>query len=480
MKTVSGFLERIAQTIERHGMLARGRRIGVAVSGGADSVCLLEALLELAPRWDLSLSVLHVNHGLRGEESREDAEFVRGLAAQHGLAFHLRDVELAGSPGNLEQAARRARLAFFRELIENGTLDSVALGHTSSDQAETVLFRFLRGSGTAGLAGIHPVTEPGIVRPLLDVDRAAVEQFLRERGLPWRQDSTNATLQFARNRIRHVLLPALERDWNPGIREALVQTSDWARAEEAYWHAEVEKLAAGILSQSGGAIIARADALTGLPVAAARRLVRHAIGRVRGDLRRIEFGHIAAILELAGRRQGHGRVVAPRLEVCRSFEWLRFAVSGDRAPAYCLPAPVPGTLEAPGTGLAISLELIERKETSKLCDRVYNNEVGCLRWCGLSGRLELRSWRPGDRYQPTGRAAPEKVKFLFERARIPLWERWRWPILVDGASIIWIPGFPPAAGFSADATSSTVLMVRAAGTRAVKSESGSGGAASNK
>lgn len=478
-RTMIGFLERIAETIERHGMLAPGRRVGVAVSGGADSVCLLHVLLELAPRWDVLLSVLHLNHGLRGEESRQDAEFVGRLAALRGLAFHLREAELAGAPGNLEQAARQARLGFFRETIENGAVDSVALGHTRSDQAETVLFRFLRGSGTAGLAGIRPVTAQGIVRPLLEVDRAEVEQFLRERGIPWREDSTNASLRFARNRIRHGLLPQLAREWNPGIRETLVQTADWAGAEEAYWDAEIEKLAAGCLSESGGAVIARADSLASLPVAAARRLVRHAIRRVRGDLRRIDFRHVAAILELAGRREGHGRVAAPQLEVCRSFDWLRFARPEDRARGYSLPAPVPGTVEVPGTDLGISLELIEKAETSASDECVYNNDVGCLDWRALSGPLELRNWRPGDRYQPTGTGAQEKIKTLFERARIPLWERWHWPILVDGASIVWMRGFRPAAGLAATTNCSRILRVRVTGSRPAKSESGSGGTASN-
>ncbi len=150
-------VERVAELIRRHAMFERGQRVGVAVSGGADSVCLLHVLVELAPRWDLRLSVLHLDHRLRGEESRGDAEFVRALAARLGLPFHAEEAgSLAGD--NLEQAARRARRAFFLRLLADRRLDRVALGHTRSDQAETVLYRFLRGAGTAGLAGMRPVT----------------------------------------------------------------------------------------------------------------------------------------------------------------------------------------------------------------------------------------------------------------------------------------------------------------------------------
>ena len=149
-------LERVAAAISRYRMFQAGEHVGVAVSGGADSVCLLHVLRELAPRWDLRLSVLHLNHRLRGEESRRDAGFVVDLAAQLGLPASIREVDVAASPGNLEQAAREARLAFFREAIAGGAVAKVAVGHTRSDQAETVLFRFLRGAGSAGLAGIRP------------------------------------------------------------------------------------------------------------------------------------------------------------------------------------------------------------------------------------------------------------------------------------------------------------------------------------
>ena len=172
-------LGRIQRTIDRYRMFDGVRNVGVAVSGGADSVCLLHALAELAPRCGLGLSVLHVDHGLRGAESRGDAEFVRCLAERLGLDFRARTLDLSRIDGNLEQEARRARLEFFGRQIADGLVDRVATGHTRSDQAETVLFRILRGSGGAGLAGIRPVTASGLVRPLIAIDRAAVVGYLR-------------------------------------------------------------------------------------------------------------------------------------------------------------------------------------------------------------------------------------------------------------------------------------------------------------
>lgn len=447
-------VQRVAATIDRYGMFATGQTVGVAVSGGADSVCLLHVLVLLAR--DLRLHVLHLNHNLRGDESRGDAEFVRQLAATLGLPSTIHDAEIA--PGNLEQSAREARLRFFRE----AQLDRVALGHTRSDQAETVLFRFLRGSGTAGLSGIRPVTGDGIVRPLLEIDRAGVERFLRDRSLSWREDSSNACEQFARNRIRHTLMPLLARDWNPAIASALSQTAEWAQAEEAYWEQELDRLSKRCLRQTADAVLLDVAAAAALPVAAARRLIRRAMERARGNLRGIDFHHVEAVFQLALRPQGHGHASVPGLAVVRSCDWLRLAPlsEGGRAQAYRIPAPVPGRLRLPGCGAEISLELIEKLETLEPSESVYNSGMGCLDWPSLSGSLEFRSWMPGDRYQPKGFSGVEKIKTLFQRARVPIWERRGWPVLWDGETIVWSRRFGPSVRVAARSTSTRILQIR--------------------
>ena len=454
-------LSRIAGTIERYSMFQAGQTAGVAVSGGADSVCLLHALVELAPRWNLRLHVLHLDHGLRGEESRRDAEFVRELAASLSLPATVRTGNLTAASGNLEQAGRHARLGFFREMISTGAVGRVALGHTRNDQAETVLFRFLRGAGTAGLAGIRPVTDDGMVRPLLETDRSQVEDFLRSRGIVWREDASNAGMDFARNRLRHCLLPQLAREWNPAIVETLSRTADWALAEEAYWEAEIGRLAGQTLVERDGAVLLRAAALTALPVAARRRLVRRAIQRAKGDLRGIDFGPIAKVLELAATRAGSGRLQMTGLDIRRSFEWLRFSRPGPQPRDYQAAAPVPGVVRVPAAGVEISLELIERAESSDGEHSVYNeSETSCLDWRSLSGPLQFRNWRPGDQYQPWGTAGVEKIKTFFQEARIPIWERRNWPILLAGPSIVWARKFGPATAFAARPDSRVLLVVR--------------------
>ena len=451
-------LDCVVQTIERHGMFASGDRVCVAVSGGADSVCLLYVLRAVAARWRLDLSMVHVNHHLRGEESQSDAAFVGALAAELGLPFTLHELDLSSSPGNLEQSARNARLTIFHEFLASGLASRVALGHTRSDQAETVLFRFLRGSGATGLAAIRPVTGEGIVRPLIEIERPEIVEFLRARGIPWREDSTNATLNFARNRIRHQLLPQLAREWNPALAETLAHTADLLLAEEAYWQDEMDRLAGLHLARRDDAILVSAATIAALPLAVARRLVRHAIRLAGGDRTAGAFQQVARVLALAARPQGTGRAQLPGIEVRRSFDWLYF---GSAAPAdgYSVCAAVPGITRIPGSDLAISLVLFENPETTRFPDNVYNGEVGCLDWNRLSGPLELRSWRPGDQYQPVGIPAAKKIKTLFQEARIPVWERAQWPVLTDAESIVWVRRFGTASRVTAGIESSRVLAV---------------------
>jgi tRNA(Ile)-lysidine synthase len=433
-------------------------------------VCLLHVLRELAPRWNLRLVVLHLDHKLRGEESRQDAAFVRRLAAKLDLPFGLQETDVGAlcreTGENLEQAARAVRLEFFQRERQAGTIDRVATGHTRSDQAETVLFRFLRGAGTAGLAGIRPVTDAGIVRPLIESDRAGIERYLRERGIAWRTDSTNASTAFARNRIRHELLPQLTLDWNPAMTETLAHTADWALAEEAYWEAEMARLAPAHLVHEPPAVLIDIDPLVALPLAVARRLVRRAIEIAKGDLRGVGFGHLAGVLELTASAEGHGRLQIPGLDIFRSFDRLRIAppaLDNLDNRNYRLPLPVPGAVQLPGQKMVVHTELFENTNVTETLSDVYNGCVGCLDWNRLCSPLEIRNWRPGDQYQPVGHSGAEKIKVLFHQARVPLWERRHWPVVTMGEVILWARRFGPASGFAATPGSRPVLSIRETG-----------------
>ena len=429
-------------------------------------MCLLHALVELAPRWELSLSVLHLNHKLRGAESDGDEEFVRALAGRLGLEFLSRAADVSAVRDNLEQAARNARREFFLELLGSGALDRVALGHTRSDQAETVLFRFLRGSGTAGLAAMRPVTAEGFVRPLIEIGRAEVREYLASRGIEWREDSSNADLSFARNRIRHELLPSLARDWNPGVEETLAGMARVAADEEAYWEREIERLSAGRLVAAPPAVLFPAEWVRSLPRAAARRAIRKAIALAKADLRSVDLRHVEQIMELVSSTEGSGRVQIPGLDVFRSFDQVRLAPPGTdtlEGRNYEVAAPVPGRVPLPRLSRVLMLEIIEKDKVSGTTGRpayVYNEDGSELDWGRVSGELRVRNWRPGDQYRPIGHAHETKLKTLFQEARIPLWERRSWPVLICGEAILWAAGFGPAAEYAAGPRTHAVLKVR--------------------
>jgi tRNA(Ile)-lysidine synthase len=447
---IKDVIDRIVSAIGTH------KRIGVAVSGGADSIFLLTALQELG----LAAAILHVNHQLRGPESDADEAFVRALAENSGLPFHA--AALPPGEGNTEQEARRLRYKFFADCIANGRCDSVATGHTLDDQAETVLFRFLRGSGTAGLSGIRPETASGIIRPLLAIRRDDIRAWLTDRGIAWREDRSNANLDYQRNRIRLNILPELSQ-LNPSLPDVLASTAEWARAEEDYWTGELDLLEPLYLTVNPETVLLQIGPFTELPVAIQRRLLRRAIERVRGDLRAIGFHHVEAIRALMATREGSGRIQLPELDVFRSFDQLRLAPQHFDARLernFCVPLATPGETRVPERLLTIGLELVAPSG-------VYNSDVNALDWAALQrvepgGSLHLRNWRPGDQMERTGHsgAAAVKIKTLFQEYRIPLWERRRWPVIVSGDLIVWTRRFGAAREFAASAASESILLVR--------------------
>ncbi len=283
-------------------MVAPGDRIGVAVSGGADSLALLLALQELAPTLGLQLAVLHLDHAWR-PESADDATFVAQWAARLGLPLMARRAEeLRQARGNREQAARQARYVFFRECLASGEINCVATAHTADDQTETVLLRLLRGAGTRGLAGIWPVVRAGpnekIIRPALACRREQLRAWLRAKNEPWQEDASNWDLGRRRNRIRHELLPVLTRDYNPALVERLADLAALARAEEEYWTAEVAARVDRLWRATSAGWEADTRELAALPLALARRVLRAGLAAARGDLRRVEFQQVEQVLDL--------------------------------------------------------------------------------------------------------------------------------------------------------------------------------------
>lgn len=436
--------------IERHQLLRPGDRLGVAVSGGADSVALLRLLLEVKAELGLVLSVVHFNHQLRGEESVADERFVSDLAASHNLEIHLSEADTTRVARekelNVEAAARELRYSFFGQLIQKGTLDKVATAHTLDDQAETVLLRVMRGTGTSGLAGIHPrlVVGPktqdwsGIVRPFLGVRRAAIEAFLRDQQQPWCTDSTNSETIFTRNRLRHELLPQIASSFNPEIVDALANLAEIARGEDEFWSSETAE--AFVQVYRGQQL--DVPELLKLPLALQRRVLRLAAIQSGATL---DFHHSERILQQL--RKPSGQVELPQgFRAVLSGRTLQFEATQLQAKpcSYSYRLPVPGIVEVTELGLRVSASVIAEPESATR----YNGEPS-LALERLPQELLLRNWRPGDRFWPAHTRAARKVKELLQDRHLPARQKALWPVAVAGDDIVWMRGFPVASPYVA-------------------------------
>ena len=348
-----------------------GQRIAVAVSGGADSVALLRCLLEQRSQLGIVLSVAHVHHGIRGAEADADAGFVADLSTTHDLAFHLHRTDAPAAAvalhETLEEAARNLRYAYFRQLLANGEADAVATAHTLDDQAETVLLKLLRGAGTEGLSGIHPIVSanPGnILRPFLETTRASIEVWLNHLGQPWREDATNQDLAHTRNRIRHELLPLL-RSFNPQIATQLSRLATISGDEEAYWQAELDRLLPSLLlpgrpTRGGGrsasthpeeqTVAIEEARLRALHPAVARRVLRAAARRLGA---RLNFDQTEQLLAMG--KPGARKLELPGgIVVERSLREIRISRRGSNPETPAVTFPIPGQVEANGVSCGLS------------------------------------------------------------------------------------------------------------------------------
>jgi tRNA(Ile)-lysidine synthase len=474
---------RVLSSLRKQGRLLAGDRVGVAVSGGADSVALLLLLLQLREKQGLVLSVVHFNHKLRGKTSDADEKFVAKLAAKHGLAFHVGRADVAAKAkrdkANLEDAARRARYAFFAGLVQHGHVGQVAVAHTADDQAETVLAHILRGTGLAGLGGIHPRAEH-IVRPLLALRRAELRAYLRSTRQPWREDVTNQDTTKMRARIRKKLLPLLEKQFQPAVVEHLATLAELAREDEAFLDVLTKERAAAILERKAGATrVAIRDLVpvrkagtegkeesTGETTALGKRLIRYIVEERKPRSGQLNATHVEAVLELAQHGENGKSVPLPGgVIVQRERDALIFRTvpSEDARKEKSRQYEYPLDLTAALTVVPVPcLECVFRFTTIDwLAKRGETSDIGpVLDRDRLHLPLVLRNWRPGDKLQLPGSRNAHKLKRLLNEKRVSRWERDGWPVLTSGGVLAWARGFPVTAEFAASERTRAGIVIR--------------------
>jgi tRNA(Ile)-lysidine synthase len=457
--------------------LRPGQRIGVAVSGGADSVALLHLLLELREKLGLVLSVVHLNHKLRGRASDADEKFVANLAAQHSLQFFLARVNVFAKAKrervNLEDAARRARYVFFDHLVSEGCLDKIAVAHTADDQAETVLAHILRGTGLAGLAGIHPETG-SVFRPLLKIRRVDLRVYLRSRRQPWREDATNRDTKRTRARIRHKLLPLLEKQFQPAVVAHLCQLADLAREDDAWLESSAElRLFLNAREDKGVWRISlqdlvpphspldepkTADALWSrdAPHAMSKRLIRLLVKKVKPRSGQLSSIHIDSVLHLAHQpNSGKSLQLPGGVEVRRERGALTFRPLPQNPAAKSKSAPKPYSHPVNLFSGGAELSLLEQSCVLRFTvidwppqGRETSLTGALLDRDKLRAPLVVRNWRPGDLFHPFGHQKRHRLSRLLNELGVSRWEKISWPVLTSGGRIAWTRGLPVAADFA--------------------------------
>jgi len=441
MDPLSKTIHKVVATICRHRMIDRGDRVVVAVSGGADSVCLLDVLYRLRERLGITLTVAHFDHGLRPAADGHETQFVRDFAASLHLEVVVSNADppLDPTSASLEEKARVARYRFLLECQEACGAQRVATGHTLNDQAETVLIRLLRGSGPAGLSGIRPVRGDGIIRPLIQVSRGEIDAYLLEMGLSHVTDASNMESCHLRNDIRLKLIPHLQ-SYQPRIADILARTADITREEnqwlEAQAHAWIQEWGRGGSQETVLSVCRYRE----LPEAMKNHVVRAALKTVAGSLTRITRGHVEAIRRLTESKRPQAMAMLPGgIHVKRVYDTLNFSKAIPQRPeVYCCFIERPGAFDLDAMGCTVILEEVAPEGISE--------KPGGSPWTAffdadcLVFPLMLRNYRHGDRLVPLGMTGRKKLKDLFVDMKIPSHIRSRIPVLAQRDQVIWVCG----------------------------------------
>lgn len=445
---MSELVPRLLRNLERHQLRPRDGRLLVAVSGGLDSMVLLRCLAQLAPKLELTLRIAHADHQLRGAESDQDAASVATAASQLGLPLVTRKLAVRsrkdGSPESLEMVARRLRHRFLVEEAQSGGESTVALGHQADDQAELVLLRLLRGAGSDGLGGMN-WCDPSpadsrirLIRPLLDCSRAELRQAATDLGVAFREDTSNQDPRFLRNRIRHELLPYLEREFNPQLRRVLQRTADILGAEATWLAEEVKSWRAD----------PQARPFAELPVALQRAILRQQLWEwgQEGDFETIEKlrdsipSTQSSALTLTRDSDGFLRSISPP----PSFQ------TEERSVVLAGPKRV----RFGGAEL-----ILKRSRKAPAATPAYSQETFDVKKVGSV--VVLRHWRPGDRFQPLGFRQSSKVQNLFVNRKIPSDQRRAAVVATTSAGVLfWVEGLPPGEAFKLGPETGEVLTLK--------------------
>jgi tRNA(Ile)-lysidine synthase len=442
MSTINDTIEKVGETISHYGMIDAGDRIIVAVSGGADSVCLLDILHSMKDELGITLVVAHYDHGMRPSEDWLEGQFVQGLAQSMNLPFETEkgSILTEESTASVEERARNARYRFLEEVKNRYHAHKIAVGHSLNDQAETVLMRLLRGSGPSGLAGIPPSRDNTIIRPLIELQREEIESYLKARELSYATDSSNFETKYLRNKVRLHLLPLL-LEYQPRLIEHLGRLADILSSENEYMELQAEDWVEKEAEQgSDGEISVSVPSFIALSPPLRNRATRYLIKKIGKKLRRIDYGHIQSVYRLATSHHPQGAIDLPHgLTIEKRYNTLCFMTVRKQKPQeFCNLIECPGTFFLGEIGRSISLVEVDVSGNTKLenFQWIAHLDAGKIHY-----PLVVRNFRPGDRFIPLGMTGHKKIKNFFIDLKIPSDMRASIPIVVSQNIPVWICGY---------------------------------------
>lgn len=464
-------LKRVVETIEKHAMFTGGDKVLVGVSGGPDSVALLHLLHGLTPVYQLELGVAHLNHGLRPLAAHQEAAYVEQLAISLDLAFYSKQISLDGHQGSVEEKARQARYQFLNELADTHGYTKIALGHQANDDAESVMLHLLRGSGLRGLSGIPPVRGRRIVRPLIDLYRTDIMSYLEHRNIHYMEDYSNTDLRYDRNRIRHHLLPLLREHYNVNISKTLHRMAGLCRDEDLWLDAHLQPLLSQMETRKTPQCLELdIDLLGDQSLAVQRRLIRSALRRWQGHLKRIAAGHVDAIITLSLSHRPRGCLNLPAgLAAQRKGNRLQFTVLNNprRFPSnpitsfcYTLASAqqLPPTVTIAEAGIVMTFAITAPPDLHQLNAR--DQHVAWFDMTRLEFPLYLRSAQPGDRMDLLGTTGSQKVNKFLINNKIPSDQRPQIPILASADTIYWVVGLRRSSAALIGPSTNQALCIR--------------------
>ncbi len=460
--------QKVLAFISEKRLVSKGDCLLLAVSGGADSVCLLHVMLSLKEKLGISLHVAHLDHQLRGDESEADASYVRELAGSLDIPVTVSNADVNDYRKkhrlSLEEAAREVRYNFLAETAVAVGANAIAIGHTLDDQVETIMLHIIRGSGIHGLVGLNPKTsrrlnghQVNIIRPLLEISRMETQQYCLENNLAARDDSTNLSLVPLRNRIRHKLLPEIKK-YNPAFVESLLRTSAIAADEIAFLDSELAKVWESVVKEQDGTVILAKVPFDVLPDALKRHLIRAVIKKLLGTLKDIEERHIEEIMGVSGKQAG--KYINLPYGLIFTVEYGRYLLGRDSR-ALCPFPQIIGESEVkiPGA-IAISGWSVGTSITEKVVDVDNRNEFVAYLDADKCGRsLTVRSRIDGDRFQPLGFDTPKRLNRFMIDLKIPQTWRERVPLVCRDRQVIWVVGYRIDDRYKVTADTKSVLKI---------------------